>query len=34
MLIKVCGNDVYGIVGDCIVWVNMVEFEVLFDEEE
>ena len=34
MLVKVCGKSVYGFMEECLVWVNMEEIEVLYDEEE
>ncbi len=34
MLVKVCGKSVYGFMEEWLVWVNMEEIEVLYDEEE
>lgn len=34
MLIKGCGNDMYGFVEEGLVWINMVDVEVMYDEEE
>ena len=34
MIVKVCGKSVYGFVGECVVYVNIEEVEVLYDEEE
>lgn len=34
MIVKVCGKSVYGFMEEGIVWVNMEEVEVMYDEEE
>lgn len=34
MIVKVCGKSVYGFMKEGLVWVNMEEIEVMYDEGE